>query len=164
MKKLFIVFICILITSLTYAKTVTFPKEPSLFSIETPEGWSFQIHDYILYMTPYDESIYVGSWTLPDEIKMENAVSSANEIIGDIISEPQLNAPQNTEFNGITFSSIEGKGRDKITDKPINISASFFSPDKKKVFILLYFWTPEFKQKYDSEVTAMIKSIKAIKS
>ncbi len=164
MKKLFIVFTCIFITSLTYAKTVTFPKESSLFSIAPPEGWSFQIHDYILYMTPYDESIYVGAWALPDLIKIEDAVSSANEIIGDIISDPQFEAPKNTEFNGIDFSSIEGKGKDIITDKFLNISVFFFSPDKKKVFILLYFGTPDFKQKYDSEVTAMLKSIKAIKS
>lgn len=164
MKKLFIVFICIFITSLTYAKTVTFPKEPSLFSIETPEGWSFQIHDYILYITPYDENIYIGSWALPDEIKMEDAVSSANEIIGDIISEPQFEAVKNTESNGISFSNIQGKGKDIITDKSINIFASFFSPDKKKVFILLYFGTPEFTQKYDPEVKSMIKSIKAVKS
>ena len=164
MKKLFIIAACIFITSLVYAKTLTFPDTSPLFSIDSPEDWTSQTQEYILYITPYDESIYVGSWALPEALTLEDAVSSANEIIGTIISEPQFNPPQNAKFNGINFVNMEGKGKDKISDNPLNFSVSFFSPDKKKIFILLCFGSPELKQKHDSELTALVQSIKPIKS
>lgn len=138
--------------------TIVYPSENPVFSITFPDNWETETDENMLHSNPSDSSIYVGIWALEKDVKLNDALDALDETISSLVTDLKVGEAEKNIINGMEFISVDGSGKDKDGDA-VNISAAVFSPDKKQVFILIYYGTPEAEKLHEAELTALLKSI-----
>jgi len=153
------------------AKTYPFPAKKPILSIDLPDTWKVQLdtEDADVFAQSPDRDIEYILWELERTAVKANvtdllndAVKEANAIIAEYVSNPQFTDWQSQTVNGMQFLWATGTGKDKETGGKVNMEVDFFSPDGKRVFVLMYYGMPEGERRYKQEIDKIDRSIKRI--
>jgi len=140
-----------------------YPSKDPVFSITIPDGWKSELDENMLHAGPADDSIYLGLWVLQEDDSLEAALDALDESIAGYVRDLKTGEPEEVVINDIKFMTVDGTATDKDGD-PVNVSVALFSPDDETIFILIYFGSDEAEKKHDSELSAVLNSIKAVNS
>ena len=162
-KLLFVIILTTLFLTIPFAqaKTVTYPANDPIFSINFPDDWNLEAEDDQLHATPEDESIYVGLWAMNGVENLEEALDALVEELDDIVQEVEIEDPEEMEINDISFVFIDGTGVME-DDTDVELSIAIFSPDGETFFINLFFGTPEMVEEHSDELEAILGSVEAL--
>ena len=174
MKKTMTVMIFLslmLIASAALAQTeYTYPANAPALSVTFPEGWQVELDQEDqkgVSAISTDETIALYIWPLDaqevkDDVKtaIEAAAQDAGKDIAAWVTDVKFNEPQTVEINGITFLDITGAGKDKEDGSDVNVALTFFSPDNKAVFAMLYYGSPDAEKANEKDLTSIAQSIK----
>jgi hypothetical protein len=148
--------------------TVSYPPDDPVLSITFPEGWKKTMdpnYDKGIIVTSPDGEIEIDLWALDEtDVKQDpNLAYSIEEvkiIIREWVTDFEAGPIEAFEANGIRFVGKEGSGKSKEDGSPVDVSVYFFSPDRKTVFVLMYWGTPEAGARYKKQLNAIARSIR----
>jgi hypothetical protein len=160
-----------LIASAALAQTeYTYPANAPVLSINFPEGWKVELDQEDqkgVSAISTDETIALYIWPLEeqevkDDVKaaIEAAAKDAGQDIAEWVTDVKFNEPQIVELNGISFLDITGAGKDKEDGSDVNVALTFFSPDNKAVFAMLYYGSPDAEKANEKDLASIAQSIK----
>ena len=152
----------------------TYPKDAPVLSITFPESWKVELDQEDqkgISAVSQDEGITLYVWPLDEqevkdnpEAAIEAAAKDAGADIAEWVTEPKFEEPKVIKGEGdnaIEFLDIEGTGKDKGDGSDITLSLTFFSPDNKTVFAMLYYGSPDADKANENDLAAIAQSIKA---
>ena len=168
---LMLFFSLVLIASAALAQTeYTYPANAPVLSITFPEGWKVELDQADQKggsAISGDDAIYLYIWPLDEEAvkddpkaAIEEAGKDVGEDIATWVTDVKFEEPKTVEFNGISFLDISGAGKAKEDGSDVTVSVTFFTPDNKAVFIMLYYGSPDAEKAHEKELTAIAQSIK----
>jgi hypothetical protein len=160
-----------LIASAALAQTeYTYPKDAPALSVTFPEGWKVELDQEDqkgISAVSTDEGITLYMWPLDEqEVKddpkaaIEAAAKDAGQDIAEWVTDVKFQEPKIVEFNGISFLDIEGAGKAKEDGSDATVSVTFFTPDNKTVFAMLYYGSPDADKANEKDLASIAQSIK----
>ena len=152
------------------AKKYDYPVEQPVFSITFPDNWKVELNTKgvaILAQSPEEEVEY-NLWPLPakevkDNIKaaLNEAVAEVNDLVDEYVKDAKFGEWKASSINGLDFIAAGGTGKYKEDGKAVNLEVSFFSPNGKSIYVILYWATESGETKYRHELEKVEQSIKA---
>jgi hypothetical protein len=165
MKSLIGIFLIFI--SLGFAQTFEYPTKKPVFSITFPSGWSVESDDDSLIAISKDESIEVDLWPLDkkkirrdSEKALSEALDEIDNIINDWVDDFEVTSTKEDSINEIDFFEITGFGIDKDSGEEIEVSINLLTPDKKNIFVMLWWGSKEAQEKNLSDLISIVFSMK----
>jgi len=150
------------------AGTFTLPAKDPVLSITFPDTWKTEIDaDGALTGKTDDEEIEINLWALDakevekdPKAALKAAAAEINGYIEQWVTEFKPEAPTESEHNGIQSVDIMGFAKDKEEGKDVLVSVSFFTPDNKTIFAMMFWGYEEGLKKYLPDIATVADSIK----
>jgi hypothetical protein len=161
----------LLFTGIAFAEQVlSYPSDDPVFSIEFPDNWKVKPDpEYAKGISVFspDEEIEIELWVLdekwvePDPVKaIAESIEEVRTIVREWVIVEKVDPPDTFTRNGIRFFRRKGSGKAKEDGSPIKVSAYFFSPDKKSIFVLMYWGSEMAERKYNRELKRIAHSVR----
>jgi hypothetical protein len=141
-----------------------------VLSVTFPDGWKVELDQEDqkgVSGISSDEAIWLYIWPLDEKAvqddpkaAIDEAATDAGKDIAEWVSDVKFEEPTTVELNGISFLDISGAGKSKEDGSDVTVSVTFFSPDNKAVFIMLYYGSPDAEKTHDKELSEIAHSIK----
>jgi len=147
--------------------TIAYPPDDPALTVAFPEGWTKVADpdwDKGIIVTSPDEEIEIDLWALDEkdlqeDPNLEFSIEEVKTIIKEWVVDFQAGPIETFVSNGIRFVGKQGSGKSKEDGSPVKVSAYFFSPDRKTVFVLMYWGSAEAEARYASELKAIARSV-----
>ncbi len=155
-------------TGAAVAGTFTLPEKAPVLSITFPDTWKTEIDEEgALTGKTDDEEIEINLWALDakgvekdPKAALQAAAAEINAYIAEWVTDFKPDAPTESEHNGIQSVDIMGFAKDKEEGKDVLVSVSFFTPDNKTLFAMMFWGYEEGLKKYLTDIQTVADSIK----
>jgi hypothetical protein len=168
-RKALLALAALLLSTVAFGETYSYPASAPVLQITYPESWESYIdeEDGTLYGLSADEEVELNLWALDSkdvsadpEAALLAAAEEVGEIIDDWVYDFELLRSGRSDINGMASVEVAGSGYERGTDLELVVTADFFSPDDKTIFVLMFWGTAYGVDKYMADLVKITESIK----